>query len=67
MKDNSVCVFDFNGYTSPGHFFTSMWADYYPDKGIVVFGGDWDGIPNMISSYEPGEKEILEYVKNNGG
>lgn len=60
-----VCVFDFNGYVTPGHFPVAQWADY--ENGRVVFGGDWQEIPDWIVDHEPTEQEVLDYVKAVGG
>jgi hypothetical protein len=58
-EDGSICVFDFNGYTAgPGHFPVAMWADYFPNEGVVKFGGDWEDIPDWHVSEEPTEEEV---------
>jgi len=62
MKD-SICVFDFDGYTVPGHFHVSTWADYFPINGIVVFGGEWNDIPDWIIDHEPTEEEVTTHVE----
>lgn len=68
---NSVCVFDFNGYSEPGHYPIAQWADYIPgvragDEATdsrVVFGGDWSDVPDWIVDHEPTEEEVLAHVK----
>jgi hypothetical protein len=59
----SVCVLDFNGYTSPGHFPVAMWADW--DGSRVVFGGDWREIPDWVIDREPTEDKVCNYVNLN--
>lgn len=57
----SICVFDFCGYSEPGHFPISMWADWDGEK--TVFGGDWQDIPDMLGTKEPSEEEVLAWVR----
>ena len=59
----SVCVEDFEGYSMPGHFHTSFWADYYPTLGFTRFGGDYWNIPDMFTNTEPTEEEISAWEK----
>ena len=54
----SVCVEDFCGYSHPGHFPTSFWADYYPTLGFTRFGGDYWNIPDLYTVTEPTEETI---------
>ena len=60
-----ICIVDFNGYTLLGHFPVSFWADWDGHK--VIFGGDWEGIPNMLIQIEPSEEMVYAYVNNHGG
>lgn len=60
--DNSVCLVDFNGYTFPGHFPVAYWADYYPDQKAVIFGGDWQTVPDMPSETCPSEEDVHQWV-----
>jgi hypothetical protein len=59
------CFFDFCGYTHPGHFPVSFWADTYlrPDGSrIIVCGGDWarnDGTARILP-YSDKVKATLE-------
>jgi hypothetical protein len=53
-----VCIVDFEGYTKPGHFHTSMWADWYPHHKFVRFGGDWNDVPDMPATSEPTEEAV---------
>lgn len=55
-----VCIVDFCGYSYPGHWPTSFWADW--DGSEVIFGGDWDHIPNMPTDTEPTEQEVDAWV-----
>lgn len=48
----------------PSGFHTYHWADYYPKAKKVVFGGDWEKIPDMKVDHEPTEKEIYDYIEN---
>jgi hypothetical protein len=56
-----ICVFDFCGYSVPGHFPVSMWADWDGKK--VVFGGEWEEVPPWITGKEPTQEQVLKYVK----
>lgn len=50
------CIWDFNGYVSPGHFPVSFWADTYRRQDgsrVIVCGGDW--------SHDDGTARILPY------
>lgn len=62
----SVCVKDFCGYTHPGHFPVSFWADYYPEYGITRFGGDWRELPDMPSKRQPSDAKIKAWLKRHG-
>jgi hypothetical protein len=42
-----VCIEDFCGYTHPGHFHVAFWCDWIAAEGAVVFGGDWQEVPDM--------------------
>ena len=55
-----ICIIDFEGYTIPGHFHTSFWADYDGEK--VIFGGDWRDIPPLVIDHEPTEEEVEKYA-----
>jgi hypothetical protein len=57
---NSICIVDFNGTVCgiPSAF----WADYYPDEGIVEFGGDWNDVPIMIVDKEPSQEDIYKFA-----
>lgn len=61
-----VCIEDFCGYTSPGHFPISFSADYYPRLGITRFLGAWWNVPDMPSTSEPTEEEVTAWVKQSG-
>ena len=57
-----VCVYDICDWSG------GMWADYEPATGITYFGGEWSGVPNMITDHEPTENECWnwanEYLQN---
>jgi hypothetical protein len=61
LLEKDVCIVDFNGYSQPGHFPVSFWADW--DGSKVVFGGDWQEIPDMPTDKEPTEDEVHAWVK----
>lgn len=61
MTSNSVCIVDFNGYSSPGHFPTAFWADW--ENGITTFGGDWSDVPDMPSVTEPSPEQCELWVE----
>ena len=65
MQNKDVCVFDFCGYSEPGHFPVSMWADWDGEK--TMFGGEWQGIPEMTGRAEPSEEEVVQWVKERQG
>ena len=46
-----------------GRLPTSYWADWEPDKKVVVFGGDWWTIPDMPAEVEPSYGEVLAWAK----
>jgi hypothetical protein len=62
----STCVTDFCGYSSPGHYPVSFWADYFPSLGFTRFGGDWWNAPDMESSSEPTEEEVTVWARKHG-
>jgi len=62
MSD-SVCIIDFNGYTSPGHFPVACRADWNPITGVVAFGGDWGYLPPMYSETEPEDVLLFDYAE----
>jgi len=35
-----------------------MWADYWPAKKVVTFGGDWSEVPDWRVSQQPTEKQV---------
>jgi hypothetical protein len=56
---DSICIEDFAGNNNePGY-----WADYYPQEGIVVFGGSWCDEPNWIIDHKPTNDELWEYIR----
>lgn len=56
----SIRLVDFCGYTSPGHFPITYWADWNPSTKLVTFGGEWVEVSPIISETEPTETEIEE-------
>lgn len=60
MSD-SICIIDFNGRAGP--YDVGYWADWYPDKQHVVFGGCWQHIPMMFASQQPTEEECLAWLQ----
>ena len=47
---------DFNGYSDGGSYPVAYWADWDGDK--VIYGGDWQDIPNMPAKTEPSLDEV---------
>lgn len=66
--NESVCIVDFCGYQSPGHFPRSFSCDWFPEEQLAYFTGDWgvDELPAMTSKQEPTEKQVLEWAKKHG-
>lgn len=66
-EDDSVCVMDFAGsYTSKkyGRIYPfNCWADWYPQKKAVVFGGAYADVPDMPATKEPTEAAVERWVK----
>ena len=62
-SNNSICIVDFCGYIYPGHFPYSVWADYYPDKKVMTFGGEWCEVPDMPCSTKPTEEIAEKWAK----
>jgi hypothetical protein len=58
----SICVEDFNGYSEPGHFPISYWADWDPDKQMLYFGGDWAHVLPMPSATLPTAEQAHEWA-----
>ncbi len=63
LDAETICVEDFCGYSSPGHFPVSFWADYYPTLGFTRFGGESWNIPDMPCTSEPTEEAIDAWKK----
>lgn len=65
--DDSVCVMDFAGsYNSKKHgriYPFNCWADWYPQKKVVVFGGAYADVPDMPAAKEPTEAAVERWVK----
>ncbi len=62
LKGNfPICVEDFCG-TDAG-FHIEYWADYDPIRKVTVFGGDWEGIPDMPSAEVPTAAQAHLWVK----
>jgi hypothetical protein len=64
--DDSICIEDFCGYTSPGHYPISFSADYFPAERLTHFTGDWGNIPPMPSNTAPTEKQVWEWAETHG-
>lgn len=62
MKDNCICVFDLCGNV----YQFAKYADYYPDKGVTIFGGEWEDVPALLSDHAPTESEIYAWVNLSG-
>lgn len=57
MSD-SICVYDFAGNSrDPG-----MWADFYPKRKVVVFGGYWSPVPDMPAEDQPSEDQVSAHA-----
>jgi hypothetical protein len=55
-------VVDFSGYTSPGHFPTSFWAEWNRDEKQVHFGGDWHDVPLMKAKRRPTQAQVYKHA-----
>ena len=64
--ETSVCIEDFCGYSNPGHFPTSMSADYFPRLGFTRFTGEWWNVPDMPSDSEPTELDVNKWARLHG-
>ncbi len=42
---------------------TEYWADWYPLDKKVIFGGTWEGIPDMPADIEPDEELTRLWVE----
>lgn len=60
VLEKDICIVDFAGYSEPGHFPVSVFADW--DGMVVRFGGDWEGIPDMPSDEEPTEDQVFAWA-----
>lgn len=58
MTTETICLIDFCGYSEPGHFPTSYWADWNPATKLITFGGEWQEISPVMSETEPTDSEI---------
>lgn len=54
----STCLIDFCGYSEPGHYPISYWADWNPATKLVTFGGEWYEVAPVLSEIEPDDAEI---------
>ena len=57
--NDSVCIIDWCGGYKNGGF----WCDYFPDKGVVKFGGEWFDVPDLIVDSEPTNEECEIHAK----
>ena len=65
-REDTICIEDFCGYTSPGHFFTQFWADWSKSEEMLFFGGDWDKIPPMPAVKEPTADDAYTWALGHG-
>jgi hypothetical protein len=63
MAQTSVCIEDFCGYSSPGHFPVSLSADWFPDEAVTHFTGDWSDTPPMASPTQPTEEDVWAWAR----
>jgi hypothetical protein len=63
MRTDSIYIEDFNGYLEPGHLRVSFWADYHPATGHTVYGGDWCGVPDLITRSKPSLEQVHAHAK----
>jgi hypothetical protein len=62
QSEEHVCIEDFCGRVGP-YYPVQFWADWYPVRSRVEFGGLWNHIPDMTKVTTcPNEKEILDWV-----
>ncbi len=59
-----VCVEDFFGRMGTG--LVEFWADYFPEKHVTVFGGDWSDVPNLLGAVQPTEEEVWAWARRHG-
>jgi len=64
--DSAICIEDFCGYTSPGHFPITFSADWIPSRRKTYFTGDWESVPPMPSDEEPTEEQVWAWAKKHG-
>lgn len=62
-QTDDICIEDFCGYISPGHFPYSYAADYCPQDHVVRFTGDWSDVPDMPSETVPDESAVHAWAE----
>jgi hypothetical protein len=63
-QTEDICIEDFNGYISPGHFPTSFAADWCPIDKVVRFTGDWSDVPDMPAEQAPSDTEVNKWAED---
>ena len=61
-SEKHVCVEDFCGSCGP-YYPVQFWADWYPERKVVEFGGLWNHIPDYHTGNTcPTESEVRAHV-----
>lgn len=58
--DTAIVIVDFNGHVQGTSMIESFWAEW--NGRTVVFGGDWQGVPDMPADVEPDSKSVWAWA-----
>lgn len=58
-KMRSICIIDWCG----SYKYSGWWCDYFPNENKVVFGGEWEDVPDLTIDHIPTTEECEKHAR----